>query len=62
MVPQAWVWGAGHAVPPFEAGVVMMGDRDWLPPPQVAEQVPQLPHVYTQFTGVAVAVENAMCG
>ena len=42
----------GHAVPPFRGAVVMVRDRDRVPPPQATEQVPQELHALTtQSTG-----------
>jgi hypothetical protein len=37
--------------PPFDAAVDCAKVLDWLPVPHVWEQLPQLPHVPTQFAG-----------
>jgi hypothetical protein len=42
---------AGHAVPPFAAGVVIVIVLDWVPPPHVAVHVDHVDHaLVTQFT------------
>ena len=41
---------AAHDEPPFEAAVLMLYERDCVPPPQVAEHEPQLPQLPTQLT------------
>jgi hypothetical protein len=40
-----------HDTPPNDAAADCQKVRAWLPLPHVLEQLPQLPHVPTQFTG-----------
>ncbi len=50
-----------HDTPPLAAAVDRVNVLDWVPTPHVKEQVPQLPHVPTQFTGHDAVLQFCDC-